>query len=1015
MVHTKSETSSPLITSSSFAALAFGAIALFAFLLPSARERLGDALQSAPSALSLAYLELGLDHRPEDIALRLKVARKSLDAGFFDLARAHANQLAALNTDIGLEARMLLLEIDRQSFSAIDPERKAEREQAHARFVARLRALDPTRLPLREAERVAELCLFTDEPVLRARVLDALARRDLPDRETRIEAADAAYLAAEQPLEAAQLHASIAESVKPPAALRHARLAVERARSSGQIKRAQQIYTRLHQLFPDDAILMEHGLALCGDDDRRTLEITQALLAQRPNDVSLHRRVARLMEWNGNPLRAMDAYTRLWKRGGNGRDRQRALELARENWDLPLVVELSRVKSRGNLDPASLRELVAFYETLGRPDAAIGEINAALSQGDIHDPWLYYLKAALEQRSGEIDAAEATLGEIATRFEPTRELVRKRADLLLALGRTQQALALLVNVPWRATDSELRRVADLALELGDLSRARQTLHELAQRPEAIAWDVQRLYWLERSVGEPDKAMSTAIDGYERLDEPILLDLAIDIARTRDDEQGLLVLLARAEDAGSFFVRNPSYWQERTSLLQRQAAQALDRGRLQTARGKLLLAAQLLAKAEDASPKHDQGFDALWEAQQVQEFGLALASNDHDSLASLYPQQEKRLTVPQRVNLLHRLGRDQEAVTLAIDGARDETAPQDQRDGLEADANALSHELLRRAWVRGETASVAGNPYWQSAVGAEYAVNSRIGFGATVAFADHSKVVADTLEISSRRELTAQAQARYDRSTFGAGVFTPIAQGAYPFGLIEYLFVGPERRPKVVSTSNDPRLRASARVNEQARETSLLRAVAVRDELAIDLSLPFARDYFVASRASAHVWSTHDRRYLGAGAALDGGIGRNFTLPYGLGTASVRVATYIAPRFAAVEVPNDALEVESTSSVDANDALIPEGTIWIGGGASLFRGDLGLPPTAGYTFVYLLDGALGGMWPQNGIGWSTRAGAGASLIGSDQLLLSANAGNVLGAAPGNAVWGLSLEYSRSLWK
>ena len=45
----------------------------------------------------------------------------------------------------------------------------------------------------------------------------------------------------------------------------------------------------------------------------------------------------------------------------------------------------------------------------------------------------------------------------------------------------------------------------------------------------------------------------------------------------------------------------------------------------------------------------------------------------------------------------------------------------------------------------------------------------------------------------------------------------------------------------------------------------------------------------------------------------------------------------------------------------------------------------------------------------------RAGIGVSMVGGDQLSLLLHAGNVMGATPGDAVWGGSLEYSVGLWR
>jgi hypothetical protein len=52
--------------------------------------------------------------------------------------------------------------------------------------------------------------------------------------------------------------------------------------------------------------------------------------------------------------------------------------------------------------------------------------------------------------------------------------------------------------------------------------------------------------------------------------------------------------------------------------------------------------------------------------------------------------------------------------------------------------------------------------------------------------------------------------------------------------------------------------------------------------------------------------------------------------------------------------------------------------------------------------------------QEALGWWASAGLGFPVWGGDLISISARAGNVLGAVPGFAVFGLSADYAVSQW-
>jgi hypothetical protein len=193
------------------------------------------------------------------------------------------------------------------------------------------------------------------------------------------------------------------------------------------------------------------------------------------------------------------------------------------------------------------------------------------------------------------------------------------------------------------------------------------------------------------------------------------------------------------------------------------------------------------------------------------------------------------------------------------------------------------------------------------------------------------------------------------------------------------------------------LSLGARVNDRSRDTPELRVLGVEDELAATASLLLFEQFSATGRGSAKLYSDRDRQYLGGGVTFDASVGRYWTLPDGWGQGNLRVAGYVAPRFAANA-----------------EAPVPEGTSFVGAGASLTRGQLSVAPVAGRRLSVLADVTAGWLIPQDDLGWSGKLGFGISVLGADQLSIAGSASNVVSMAPGFSVYTLGADYALSQW-
>jgi hypothetical protein len=308
--------------------------------MPLAQRRQAQATTLAPSALSLRFLELGVDQRPDNPGLRLELARKLLQTGLLDKARYHTLILCTYANTFGQQARFLLVDIDRAKWVAVDPRQTQARDEALTQLLSSMDLIDESRLDVSRAEQFAASYRELGQPRRAAELLDRLARRSLPDVELRVAAADAAWLESGLPLSAAELHAWVAGGVSQRGR-EHARLAIERTRDAGDLTATRAMFERMRAKYPDDASLLELEAKFAEEYDvKRAFNLVSLLVAQHPAELKYHREAARLAEATGQSLRALDEYVWLVRHEGGAQDRQRALALARANWDLPLVREL---------------------------------------------------------------------------------------------------------------------------------------------------------------------------------------------------------------------------------------------------------------------------------------------------------------------------------------------------------------------------------------------------------------------------------------------------------------------------------------------------------------------------------------------------------------------------------------------------------------------------------------------------------------------------------------------------
>ncbi|HVZ34265.1 MAG TPA: hypothetical protein VG963_17680 [Polyangiaceae bacterium] len=968
--------SSPLLA----IGLGAGTTVAFALLAPLAAQREQQAESARPDLVSLTYLRLGLEQHPEDRDLRLRLAERSLAGGLFEAAEQSAEPLARAGD---LRARLLGVEIDFQRWMAMSSADPSGREHWLGRTRTALDALSGATLDAPAVQRLAQICTAIGELSRGARFLDQEARRQLD--EASVQRADAAHLAAGEPLAAARLWATLAEASVGERGPEYASLALDRALAADRAPDALALFEDLAPRFGATSKLLELGLAAAsGVDDSVALQIARQLLAMHPGDGALEARVAQLETW-AEPApsspKALDRSTRIAR--------------ARANWDLPRVLALT--------DPEPQRvdavvERVSLLEATGQVSEALSTLQRALATPLASEPELWGRRLALELAAGQIDASLSTFQAIDRRFGLRREDAFREADLLLSLGRTHEAMAVLAGVPLDSRDPEpARRLVRVAWETGDLERARPALEVLAASPGAESGDFARLSLLEYRSGRHHAALAAARQGYHRFGTAELLQLSLDAALAAGDREATLELLAQAQADGSELLQKPAYWSLRAQLYQERAERALSSGELASAQRDSARARELLLQGTRVALPGDASYGALWQAQHRQALELALASHDDQALAVAYQETAPSLSPRERVQVLSRLGADEQAAEIAVDQASAAVPDSPDQDGLDADARSLTAALPRQVWAHTGVQQLPQLFSSSLGGGTEYAFARELRLGAVVdltRFSSSNGELAGGSQLpwandgDAALEIAAQVTGRIADTHLAVGFAARPDSELLPFASVEQHLLDSEH----------VHLSINAGANERSSETARLRLFGAEDRLALSGDVGLGDHVYASASVAGQLYWDRDRTYLGSGATINAGVGYN--MPLGdLAVTNVRAATYVAPRMA----------------VDASAGFVPEGTTWVGVGGSITRGHLDLAPVLGHELAFLSDATLGWLMPQHELGWSGRLGLGLSLFGSDLLSLSASASNVLGTAPGFAAYALNAEYHVSLWK
>lgn len=547
-----------------------------------------------PDAVSVGFTELRLGAQPNNDRLRAELIEQFLRLG--DVRRAQ-EQVPLLRDQTRGRAPFYKVEI---AILAAQDSLGGAVPEAVGGLVRRLHQLDRQGLPTPLLVRLALHARVLGAPDLAAQVYLDLAGREPSRRVHWLGEAAQSYLAGNRPERAAELFLALAEGRganerhrqhleqafsallaasrgeqavvllqrhlaalrNTPADLAWLERGVSAAMGNQRFDLASDFIRRWQALNPRNVRAQRLGfrLRLASGDTAGAWELGQALLQQQPADPELLEQMARLGEWAGHPLRALEYRVGLLQQEEDAQQREHVWRLAAQSFDFDRAVPLlARIGDQRRLSDTELDALIYSHESRGTPDQEEQWLRSYLGQHPEHRLAWRRLQQNLEHT--QQFEAEAQVWAAMARHYALSPAER--------VGWAETRRKLLDNPgAWQVLDSVERS----GIQNPDYWRLRAELAwALEREPEAVeAYERlqvmdERLYPGDEehlialySRRDPQKALALQADGWRRTGDMHRLVGALQTAESLSDWAQLQRLLEESE-GNSLAVRTPYVW------------------------------------------------------------------------------------------------------------------------------------------------------------------------------------------------------------------------------------------------------------------------------------------------------------------------------------------------------------------------------------------------------------------------------------------------------------------------
>jgi hypothetical protein len=416
--------------------------------------------------------------------VQMELAQQALAMGETDVAASLFDRLGARRTELGADwyarAAAIALGQGEYRFAArlllVSRERARSLAGQRQYFLEALRTLQSGNL-LAEALETAETHMgdLADDPETLYYVVElarAAGRPDLADKYVR------------RLLRIALLRQMLPASV---AALQDFEL--RRTAAGGQGKSPGP------QLpFDDRAYRLGYEVFVASGKLEDAYQVAAAAVRQAPEDLDWRLRLARVAEWTGRPVEALEQWRVLARQASSDEAWDAVLRLAPGLFDDEAFLEaLQHRLDRTIPDERRVQEVVTLYERNGEPVSGLRYLEGLYRRHP--SPWLLESMARLAQRAGQENRALALWRQLEKSAGLTPAQAMEAASLWLLRGRPAEAFAMLDAARSAAGNEDAgfwRMYGDLALGLQDTSSARSAFERLAGGAHAQPADFDML-------------------------------------------------------------------------------------------------------------------------------------------------------------------------------------------------------------------------------------------------------------------------------------------------------------------------------------------------------------------------------------------------------------------------------------------------------------------------------------------------------------------------------------------
>ena len=440
--------------------------------------------------------------------------------------------------------------------------------------------------------RLAQLSLQLERPESAFPVYAKLARYDQQEQKKWLTLAAKWAAAANQPGKAADFLAQLATLVTP------AEQASIRARQQTMLQYAGR-HTEAFQLVadniknhPDDIHLLEQGIKLAetrADSQQASIwnqhlltlqpdnlaaikkqlaielrakhpkaakRYAQSWVAQQPDSVTAHRKLAQISEWAADPALALAQWQWISQQSPTASSHKEIIRLAELAWKPQVAATaLEWILQHSQPEPDQSHQMVSLYEKAGLPEQAEQALSRLIKQYP-DQRYLWMQQAQLQNRRGHRPQALASWNQLATRFGRSSDETLARAMLQWQLRNEQAAFDIIQSYDGDLSTSATTRERQLIATLGWRYRTpRLSLDAipgmLDQLPETdqLQWG-QRLVSATLELEQPRQAIDTAQRLWYKTHNAIFLLRALELALNHAsyDKADELIHQAQAQDS-----------------------------------------------------------------------------------------------------------------------------------------------------------------------------------------------------------------------------------------------------------------------------------------------------------------------------------------------------------------------------------------------------------------------------------------------------------------------------------